>query len=391
MSFIVPGIAPGNRAGDYDRSLGLAASEPSQVPVKLPVKLIGLSEAMGRVLGETMVKRRNWWVAGGVAFILGISVGSLGDRNWQRGLAMGAIGLSAVITVGTLRERRRLDSSDRPKNTLKPNRRPLLGSTGLAFLDTLPLDNLKTSVEKLISRPKKLALPAAKSKPSLDLKKLWGSKKSVSKNGQSVPQMPPPQTPPPQTQTSTQTRSPIPPQPKSQLASPPLNAPPRPPIPESLTQHPAVMAPPTSLAQLQTQLQQVNDRRHQVEAVISVLRKERDELQSQILEETQQKQSLYRVLSDLEIRNVTLEEQLDQQQKAVEILTQQKEDLERAIATMDSLGGEVEKLRQERERLTQEVQALESRDAKLRRDYGVLENKARKLVQRLKQLKNNVR
>ena len=67
------------------------------------------------------------------------------------------------------------------------------------------------------------------------------------------------------------------------------------------------------------------------------------------------------------------------------------DELFQTIATMDSLGGEVEKLRQERERLTQEVQALESRDAKLRRDYGVLENKARKLVQRLKQLKNNVR
>ena len=330
-----------------------------------------------------MVKRRNWWAAGVVAFVLGVSVGSLGDRNWQRGLAVGAIGLSAVITVGTLRERRRLDRGDRPQKNLKPNRRPLLGSTGLAFLDALPLDDLKTSVDKLISRPKNLALPAAKSKPSLDLKKLWRSTK-ISPND--AAQTSPSQT---QTQAQNQTRSPVPqPKPTPQTTPTPPTSPS---IPESLTQHPAVMAPSPSLAQLQTQLQQVNDRRHQVEAVIAVLRKERDELQSQILEETQQKQSLYRVLSDLEIRKATLEEQLGQQQKAVETLTQQKEELERAIATLDSLGGEVEKLRQERERLTQEVQALESRDAKLRQDYGVLENKARKLVQRLKQLKSNVR
>ena len=125
-----------------------------------------------------------------------------------------------------------------------------------------------------------------------------------------------------------------------------------------------------------------------MEAVISVLRQERNELQTQVLEETQHKQDLYRVLSDLEIRKATLEEQLIQQQEAVQLLTHQKDDLEQAIATMGNLGGEVERLRREREKLAQEVKDLEVRDAKLRRDYGTLATKASKLVKRLKQLKD---
>ena len=56
-----------------------------------------------------MVRRRNWGVAGTIAFVVGVGLGTLGDRNWQRGLAVGAIGLSAVVTVGTLQERRRIE------------------------------------------------------------------------------------------------------------------------------------------------------------------------------------------------------------------------------------------------------------------------------------------
>ncbi len=122
--------------------------------------------------------------------------------------------------------------------------------------------------------------------------------------------------------------------------------------------------------------------------MIGVLRQERDELQTQILEETQHKQDLYRVLSDLEIRKATLEEQLIQQQEAVQLLTRQKDDLEQAIATMGNLGGEVERLRREREKLAREVKDLEVRDAKLRQDYGTLATKTSKLVKRLKQLKD---
>ena len=68
-----------------------------------------------------------------------------------------------------------------------------------------------------------------------------------------------------------------------------------------------------------------------------------------------QKQNLYRVLSDLEIRKANLEEKITDQQETVQTLAQQKTDLEQAIATMSILGGEVERLRQEREKLTQEV------------------------------------
>ncbi|MEM1426190.1 MAG: hypothetical protein AAGF75_06520, partial [Cyanobacteria bacterium P01_H01_bin.130] len=109
------------------------------------------------------MKRRNWWAAGAIAFVIGVGVGTLGDRNWQRGAAVGAIGLSALITVGTLQERRKLE---RPPQ-LKPSRQPrALSSTGLAFLDALPLAALKTKATQWLSRPsKKLPLPAARSKP----------------------------------------------------------------------------------------------------------------------------------------------------------------------------------------------------------------------------------
>ncbi|MEM9772850.1 MAG: hypothetical protein AAF889_14885 [Cyanobacteria bacterium P01_D01_bin.73] len=298
-----------------------------------------------------MIRRRqNWWVAGMIAFMVGVGVGTLGDRNWQRGLAVGAIGMSAVVTVGTLQERRRLEDDPPAGGALTGGSSPTkasLGSTGLAFLDALPLQSIRDSIQRSVKRSVKQSVALVRSRTLKSKKPLPAG------------------------------RSPL--RPSSPQSFSPTSSAPQP--------LPAI-APPASIPQLQSQLNQVNDRRQQVEAVISVLRQERDSLQSQILEETQQKQNLYRVLSDLEIRKANLEEKLVQQQESVQVLAKQKTDLEQAIAAMGTLGSEVERLRQEREKLAREVRDLEDRDAKLRKDYGTLENKARKLVRRLKQLKN---
>ena len=295
-----------------------------------------------------IIRRQNWWVAGTIAFMVGVGVGTLGNRSWQRGLAVGAIGVSAVVTGGTLQERRRIED-EQFGGTLTGNPNPpkaLLGSTGLAFLDALPLQSIRDSIQSSVKRSVNQSVALIRSRTSKPKKTLPAG------------------------------RSPLAPSPS--LSSHFGDIAPQP--------SPAI-APPASIPQLQSQLNQVNDRRQQVEAVIAVLRQERDGLQSQILEETQQKQNLYRVLSDLEIRKANLEENLIRQQESVTSLAKHKTDLEQAIAAMGSLGSEVERLRQEREKLAQEVKDLEDRDAKLRQDYGTLENKARKLVRRLKQLK----
>lgn len=54
---------------------------------------------------------RNWWIAGIAAFSLGLGIGTLSDRQWQKALGLGAIALSGAAAIAALTDRSRADGA----------------------------------------------------------------------------------------------------------------------------------------------------------------------------------------------------------------------------------------------------------------------------------------
>lgn len=50
---------------------------------------------------------RNWWIAGIAAFSLGLGIGTVSDRQWQKALGLGAIALSGAAAIAALTDRSR--------------------------------------------------------------------------------------------------------------------------------------------------------------------------------------------------------------------------------------------------------------------------------------------
>lgn len=115
---------------------------------------------------------RNWWIAGTVAFSLGLGIGVVTDRQWQKALGLGAIALSGAAAITALTPDRSRSQSEpwdpRLRETISPEyanwlpsdrRPPTINpplSSDLASALRVEVDRLERELEQSLTRKQQL-------------------------------------------------------------------------------------------------------------------------------------------------------------------------------------------------------------------------------------------
>lgn len=252
--------------------------------------------------------KQRWWIAGIAAFGIGLGIGVTADRNSQRILGLGAIGLSSIAAGVALTSRAKVDRRPElvPAEPLPPlpmatERGVGAGTNTVSFVAWLP--------PQLRDRP--LALLSA---------------------------------------------------------LPPLRS----------AAQPALVDPALGpdLDEAETDLDRTLARKQQVEAVIAVLRKEKESLQAQINEGTERKQEMYTALAELEHQRQNLEDQFASRREALASITAQQAEIDRQTEAYNEVKTHLQSLAQERDRQQDQVDRLTTQANQLRQECARLAQEA---------------
>jgi len=305
---------------------------------------------------------RKWWVAGAIAFSVGLTVGAVTNRNWQRALATGAIALSGAAVATAIIERRRLLSRFRP-----------LPPADLNYADLLALE-----------------FPPAEALPPAAMPELPAGSAAVVAPGDGLAAVSPPQRPP--------APAPLAPLPRRDrgfglgfgfganrrrpdAAALPADRAPDPGTGSALVpQGNSQMAPLSEeVIALGRSVERAATRKQHLEAVIMVLRQEEEELKGSLANRKAIHQKLAQDISALEAERQTLT--LDREELAAVVATLQgrRDALDRELTAAETLREDLEQLAAQREQRQGAI-------ADLQAQHTTLEGERDRLTEQVAQL-----
>jgi septal ring factor EnvC (AmiA/AmiB activator) len=305
---------------------------------------------------------RKWWVAGAIAFSVGLSVGAVTNRNWQRALATGAIALSGAAVATAIIERRRLLGRLRALPPADLNYADLL-ALEFPAADSLP----PTAVPEL---------PASQTAAVA----LGDGKGAVAPAERDRERPPAPLAPPPSRDRGfglgfgPKRRRPeatVPPgdRPPDRAAEGAL-------VPSTRAQ----LSPlPEEVLALERSVERAATRKQHLEAVIMVLRQEEEELKGSLANRKAIHQKLAQDISALEAQRQTLA--LDREEMAAVVATLQgrREALDRELTAAETLREDLEQLAAQREQRQGAIADLQTQQT-------VLEGERDRLTEQVAQL-----
>lgn len=288
---------------------------------------------------------RKWWVAGAIAFSVGLTVGAVTNRTWQRALATGAIALSGAAVATAIIERRRLLTRLRPLPPADLNYADLLA---LEFPTPAAQPALSAALTPELRPPEAASTAPAPMAPPSDREDRGEREDRVARDrgfglrrsGRAAP-------------------SPA----NDSRAIAPAHAP----------------IPPEDLIALERTVERTATRKQHLEAVIAVLRQEEEELKGSLANRKGIHQKLAQDISTLEAERQTLALEREELATAIATLQHRREALDRELTAAETL-------RDDLEHLTAEQRKHQAAIAQLQTSHGTLQTEHQQLTDQVARL-----